>query len=86
MKHLWLPFKELEIKSAASLEMPEELTYTLLCAKTSLSTNKNRLSIFRADLTQILFPVVTEEEVARIDPVLSAQIGSSFGCLNIAGL
>ena len=86
VKHLWLPFKDLEVKSAASLEMPEELTYTLLCAKTSLSTNKNRLSIFRSNLTQILFPVVTEEEVAKIDPTLSAQIGSGFGCLNVAGL
>ena len=66
--------------------MREALTYTLLCAKTSLVTNKNRISVFRANLTQILFPVVTEEEVATIDPTLNAQIGSGFGCLNVAGL
>ena len=87
VNHLWLDLPDLDIQATNSLELPEAFTDTLLCAKTSSASNKNRISIFRnSESQQLLFPVVTEEQVTASYPELAAQIGSGFGCVNLAGL
>ena len=60
IRHLWLPFEDLEVQSASSLELPGALTSTLMCFKPSSAANINRYMFFRKDLTPLSFPSVAE--------------------------
>lgn len=85
VKHLWLPIEELDIVSSSGLEIPDPLTSTLLCLKPSNPANKNKVQLFRSDQVPILFPTVSEEEVAVSEPELGSQIGSGYSCVDLKG-
>ena len=86
VRHLWLPIQQIPVDSSLSLEIPEALTSTLLCIKPLSIANVGKFRFIRSDHSQVIFPHVTESQVALSNPKLYSQIGRGFECVDLKGL
>ena len=86
LTHLWLPRADLPILTSQKFSYPPPLSSTLVCYRDNTASNfLPSSSISSLEGQTLTFPFYSEQDVYISRPLLAVNIGTNFGCYDVAG-